>query len=433
MNWEEFHKKYDRDFAIKEAKELINTNSDLVIEAEDRIERVMETKIEEIAKELNESVIIGKEVWECLIYASLSPYSPQLVVNGRVIRKNLHTLMVGEIATSKSQILKLLEKISPKALTITNSTQASLVGVGTKEGIDEGVLDQANDGIITIPEFEHIHKDFQILRDAMDCDEITLYKGGHKKSLDVNISYVGGANPNGDFYINGTNLREQLKFRERILSRFDVLLPLTTTVEKMEDILGDMEVFGGSVLDIEGYKDTLSDLSDGLWDWDKKKPKFEGITLSNKQISRLKSTFIDRNKNLSNGTPLLTLRAFETLLRLVNTVTATRFYDREVKDEEIVAEEEDIGKAIELWEELVNYREELYESEDRRISSIEDLILMGLYQNGGSMNMKEIKNFVKSRTSVTNRTIERKIMNIIESGEANRYGERNGTVELKGD
>ncbi|MCK4320879.1 hypothetical protein KAW11_04605, partial [Candidatus Bathyarchaeota archaeon] len=224
------------------------------------------TEIEQLAVELNQIVILGREAWELILYAIMSPFAPSININNLLERPNLHFLFVGDVSTAKSKVDKIVERVSPKAMKISKSTEASFEGVAKGETIERGIIDYANFGVLVIPEFSKAFEKFEILREVMDCDSITIVKGGIQKELPVNITFFAGCNPRSDFFQNEINLRDQIAFKDGILSRIDILMPLIATKERNELLLQQIDIFGTKQpkLTLEAIHERLKTLSTGM-------------------------------------------------------------------------------------------------------------------------------------------------------------------------
>jgi len=203
-----------------------------------------EVKIDEIANKLNKIVILDEDAWQLILYSVLSPYAPRIRINSVPVRANLHTIIVGDVATAKSRVCKIVEAVSPKSSRIARITEASLEGVARWGRIEPGLIDVCNNGMLIIPEFTTLYQRFRILREVMDCESVTIIKGGKAKRVDVNITFLAGCNPADDFFHIGSRLRNQIAFKEGFLTRFDVLIPLTTTCEKNKMLLDHITIFG---------------------------------------------------------------------------------------------------------------------------------------------------------------------------------------------
>jgi len=417
---------------LSKIEQTLDTNKEMFKEQLEKIRRVKRTNIEEIARKLNEVIFIGTDIWEMILYSILSVYAPEIPINAPRdedetfslnTRNAIHLLLMGDISSAKSKILKLVSLISPKATKINKFTEATFEGVATKEEIEEGVIDIANNGDLIIPEFDKIAREFTILREVMDCDWIEIGKRGKFKKLKINISIKAGGNPKNDFFLNQINLREQIPFSEGLLSRFDILIPLINTKEKNEYLLSKINIFGYSPtkVNLKRINELLTTLSQGM-------KQIKRVVLTEGQKQRLKEVWLRNNKELENR-PLLLLRDLETLCRFVNVIAVSNFHKRKVKDGILYAKDEDIEKAISLWETLIDLRKHLYTSMSRMITTVKDKILiaiMELSKEKGYTTTEELLKYVVEEKKLCSRaTLYRKIDDLLLERKIMRDGERN--------
>lgn len=391
-----------------------------------KIQKAEETEIEELASELNRIVILGRETWELILYAIMSPFAPKININNLLERANLHFLFVGDVSTAKSKVDKIVERISPKATKISKSTEASFEGVAKQETIQEGIIDYANCGVLIIPEFRKSFERFEILREVMDCDTITIVKAGQEKTKRVNMTFFAGCNPRSDFFQSETTLRDQILFSDGVLSRIDILIPMMATKEKNELLVPQIDIFGTKLpkVTLEDMQERLKTLSTGMVGL------VTAIILTEKQVQTIRQAFLSQNQKLRNR-PLLVLRDLDTLCRLVNVITATNFPKREsLHDGEIQAEDTDVQKAIELWEEIIAQRKTLYTSKHRLIITLKEKIMIEILRRGNNVRQNELKKDLVEQGLCSAKTIERKINQLATDGKILKVGQRNAILKV---
>lgn len=402
-NEEKYEVEYEEmvEKTLNDIKEQLEQNKENFKEHIKRVETA-KTDIEKIAEELNEIVYLGSDIWELLLYSSLSPYCPKIKINSLDTRPNLHLMLVGDISTAKSKIMKILERISPKSEWFTKATEPSFEGIANRNGIEQGIIDYANNGSLLISELTEKH--ISTIRNILDNDKIKIIKAGNEKVIDLNITIQVAENPKSDFFINEVNLREQISFSDGLLSRFDILVPLTTTSEKNKFLLSKLNIFGESPnkIDLENIAQILRTKSIGM-------REVKGVELNDKQKEMVKDAFLKHNIELKNR-PLLVLRDFESLARLVNVIVVSNFYNRKNENGIVKAEDKDIEKAIMLWETLIDLRKTLFTKDNRiTIVSIEDKILMEIAKYGGCVECTELERIIVNNGICSRATFYRKI------------------------
>merc|ERR1719245_2609256 len=160
------------------------------------------------------------------------------------VRGDLNVLMCGDPGTAKSQFLKYLEKIAPRAI-FTTGQGASAVGLTayvqrspmTQEWtLEAGALVLADKGVCLINEFDKMNDaDRTSIHEAMEQQTISISKAGIVTSLKARCAVIAAANPIGGRYDPSLTFSENVDLTEPILSRFDVLCVVRDTVDPVCD------------------------------------------------------------------------------------------------------------------------------------------------------------------------------------------------------
>jgi len=160
------------------------------------------------------------------------------------VRGDINVLMCGDPGTAKSQFLKYVEKIAPRAV-FTTGQGASAVGLTayvqrspvTKEWtLEAGALVLADKGVCLIDEFDKMNDaDRTSIHEAMEQQTISISKAGIVTSLKARCSVMAAANPIGGRYDPSMTFSENVDLTEPILSRFDVLCVVRDTVDTVGD------------------------------------------------------------------------------------------------------------------------------------------------------------------------------------------------------
>jgi len=365
------------------------------------MESIQTGDLEEISEGLDKVVVLGSDTWSLMLCSALSPFSPKIKINGVPTRANLHTLLVGDVATAKSRICNIIQMIAPKSDRITKVTEATLEGVAGKGYIEKGLIDASNNGVLIISEFTTMFQRFKILREVMDADKITIMKAGETKEIDVNITFFAGCNPVKDFFQEGGRLRSQIPFKEGVLSRFDCLIPLLSTCRKNEILLDHINIFGECEAEVDLLR--TRNLLDGI---SRNMLRVKEVVLEREQRQRIREAFLRHNKDLGNR-PLLLLRDLETISRLVNVIATAKRYDGGSATR--AASDEDVDRGIELWETLIDLRKSLYTRIDREILSVKEKILQEIIKLGKARTVELEKVIVNSQSLCSKATFYRKL------------------------
>merc|ERR1719436_1617594 len=160
------------------------------------------------------------------------------------VRGDINVLACGDPGTAKSQFLKYVEKIAPRAV-FTTGQGASAVGLTayvqrsqmTKEWtLEAGALVLADKGVCLIDEFDKMNdQDRTSIHEAMEQQSISISKAGIVTSLQARCAVLAAANPIGGRYDASMTFSENVDLTEPILSRFDILCVVRDTVDPVAD------------------------------------------------------------------------------------------------------------------------------------------------------------------------------------------------------
>lgn len=440
---------YEYSKELQKIEQSVESNIEEYASELAKIKRAQKTSFEKIALDLDKIVIFGPRNWELMLYSIMSPHAPRLLINNLDYRANIHSLLAGDISTAKSKILKILKLISPKMLVVDETTKATFEGVApTRSGgeIEDGILDLAMGGNIIVEEYTNNFARMPLMRRAMDGEYIKIWKKGSSKGINVNTTLVAACNPRDDFFIEETEgtFRQQIAFKEGILSRFDNLILLTTTQVKNELIIDKIHLMSTrsplTKIDFAAIKENLETLAEGM-----KSGAIVRVTITPSQEQVLKEAFLNQNRRdkqqrILRNRPLVILRDLETLARFVNIVATVNFSKRKIKDGLLKAKDEDINKAVQLWENLINLRVEIYGRSNRNFTTVKDEIMKFIartqtyYKNEGQeekVPVAEVKEeIVERRKLVGKTTFYEELRMLRESGDIVQDGKRNGFVTV---
>ncbi|KAL7296506.1 hypothetical protein TKK_0009943 [Trichogramma kaykai] len=160
------------------------------------------------------------------------------------VRGDINILICGDPGTAKSQFLKYIEKIAPRAI-FTTGQGASAVGLTayvrkspmTHEWtLEAGALVLADNGICLIDEFDKMNdQDRTSIHEAMEQQSISISKAGIVTSLNARCAVIAASNPIGGRYDASLTFSDNVDLSEPIISRFDILCIVKDEVDPMQD------------------------------------------------------------------------------------------------------------------------------------------------------------------------------------------------------
>ncbi len=166
--------------------------------------------------------------------------------DGTHLRGDIHVLLIGDPGIAKSQLLRYVVKLSPRAIYTSgqSSTAAGLTATAVKDEFGEGrwtleagALVLADMGIAAVDEMDKMEKgDRSALHEAMEQQSISVAKAGITATLKSRCALLGAANPKyGRFDMFG-DISDQINMPPSLLSRFDLIFIMTDQPEQKRDL-----------------------------------------------------------------------------------------------------------------------------------------------------------------------------------------------------
>jgi replicative DNA helicase Mcm len=158
------------------------------------------------------------------------------------IRGDIHILLIGDPGIAKSVIMKHVVDISPRGIFTHgySASKAGLTATAVKEDdqwvLEAGALVLADQGLCAVDELDKMGDiDRESLHGAMEQQEIDIAKAGIVAKLLTRCSLLGAANPKLGRFDLSLPLAQQFNLAPTLVSRFDLIYPMTDTPEAERD------------------------------------------------------------------------------------------------------------------------------------------------------------------------------------------------------
>ncbi len=251
----------------------------------------------------------------------------QHILRDRIkFRGDIHILLIGEPASGKSQLLKLVPTIMPRGRYVSGkgTTTAGLTATVSKDEqfmggwvLEAGAMVLSNKGLLSVDEFEKMTQEDQVaMHEGMEQGTISIAKASIIATLPANTAILAGGNPKFSRFDPYMPISKQITIPDTLLSRFDLKFILKDKPNEKEDTRIVEHILGARDEDYQGAQPVLDP---GFVRKYIAYTKEHCKPVHTKETGRmLKHFYVEsRKKAMGDNAPIpITLRQFEAMMRI---------------------------------------------------------------------------------------------------------------------
>jgi replicative DNA helicase Mcm len=164
--------------------------------------------------------------------------------SGAITRGDIHILLIGDPGSGKSQLLKRITKVAPKARYVSGkgASGAGLTAAVIKDeflqgySLEAGALVLANRGICLIDELDKMSKeDRSAMHEALEQQTVSISKANIQATLTSETTVLAAANPKFGRFDPYGNIAEQIDLPSTLINRFDLIFPIKDLPDEDKD------------------------------------------------------------------------------------------------------------------------------------------------------------------------------------------------------
>ncbi len=201
--------------------------------------KVYDMLIESIAP----SIYGYQEIKEALVlqlFGGVRKERPDKVVT----RGDIHILLVGDPGAGKSQLLKRIASVAPKARYVSGKgvSGAGLTASVVRDeflggwSLEAGALVLANDGMVCIDELDKMsQEDRSAMHEALEQQSVSVAKANIQATLLARTTVLAAANPKLGRFDPYQVLAKQIDLSPTLINRFDLIFTIRDLPDKTRD------------------------------------------------------------------------------------------------------------------------------------------------------------------------------------------------------
>jgi replicative DNA helicase Mcm len=164
--------------------------------------------------------------------------------DGVVRRGDIHVLLVGDPGAAKSQMLKRMAIVAPKARYVTgkSASGAGLSATVVKDeflqgwSLEAGALVLANKGQCMIDELDKMAKeDTWAMHEALEQQSVSISKANIQATLRCETTVLAAANPKFGRFDPYETVAAQIELPSTLINRFDLIFPIKDIPDAKKD------------------------------------------------------------------------------------------------------------------------------------------------------------------------------------------------------
>ena len=212
---------------------------------EEEIKKLSEKKniYELLVKSLAPSIYGHDKVKEALLLQLFGGVR-KIRTDGVTTRGDMHILLIGDPGSGKSQMLKRVTIVAPKARFVggKGASAAGLTASVVKDdfirgwALEAGALVLANKGLCSIDELDKMgDEDRSAMHEALEQQTVTISKANIQATLRAETTVLAAANPKFGRFDPYQPPAKQIELPSTLINRFDLIFPIRDIPNKDRD------------------------------------------------------------------------------------------------------------------------------------------------------------------------------------------------------